>query len=69
MRFPDGYYENLARIKEVFPDKEVLRVEEVVRFTGKDRRTIVKYLPVHPKFGISVATLARCLADRDYIKV
>ena len=68
MRVPDGYYENIDRIKAAFPDKEVLRVEDVVRFTGKDRRTVIKYLPVHPKFGISVATLARCLSDKAYMK-
>lgn len=61
-REKEAYYENLERITNAFPEKELLTVAEVSRFLRKDPRTIKRILPFKKGLGISVATLARCLS-------
>ena len=55
-----GYRDQLARLNDFFPNKDMLTVSEVARFTGKDRKTIRKYLSPTP-LGISKVMLARYL--------
>lgn len=55
-----GYRDQIARLNEVFPNKDVLTVGEVAKYTGKDRKTIRKYLCPTP-LGISKVMLARFL--------
>ena len=53
-----SYRDNLERIKEAFPDKEILTLGEVIKFTGRSRPTVRKLFTLENNF-ISVATLAR----------
>ena len=53
-----SYRDNLERIKTMYPDKELLRVFEVQKFLGIDKRTIQKLFDFKNGY-ISVATLAR----------
>lgn len=57
-----AYRDNLERIIERFPGKEVLTIKEVSEFTGKNPRTVSKYFPIKKGLGISIATLARELS-------
>ena len=53
-----AYRDNLERIFNAFPEKEMLNVSDVKRFTGLDRENVKKLF--HFKNGyISVASLAR----------
>ena len=62
MRTKVDYIDNLQRIKEMFPSKELLTVGDVKRFTGiADNRTAKRRF-LFRENGISVATLARCLS-------
>lgn len=61
-REKEAYRDNLERIIEAFPGKEVLLVSEVARWLGKDPRTVKKLFPFKDGFGITIATLARCLS-------
>lgn len=61
----DTYRDNLERIKERYPTKEVMNVEETARFLGLERRTVKKHFAEEFSRGkglISVATLARRLS-------
>lgn len=53
-----AYRDNLERIKERFPDKELLSVSDVCEFCGKNYRTVKKLFEFKNNF-ISVAKLAR----------
>jgi hypothetical protein len=57
-REKEGYRDNLERIKEVFTDKEMLSISDVVRFTGMCYRSVMKRFTFKNKY-ISVADLAR----------
>lgn len=56
----NGYRDQIARLNEVFPNKDVLTIGEVAKYTGKDRKTIRKYLSFTP-LGISKVMLAKFL--------
>ena len=61
------YRENLALIREAFPDKAVLSIKEVCTFLQRDRRTLLKdhAFPaqlVGGKYNISVVSLARYMS-------
>ena len=58
----EAYRDNLELIMEMFPDKKVLTIKDVVRSTGRDYRTVRKHFPFIEGMGISVATLARLLS-------
>lgn len=51
------------RLKEFFPNKELLNIGDVARFVGLDRRTVKKRYPFTNN-GITVATLARALCHK-----
>lgn len=57
----EAYRDNLERIKNEFPTKEILNITEVTRYLGVDRGTVVKRFPFKRGY-ISVATLARELS-------
>lgn len=59
-----SYRDNLERVLEAFPSPhgEMLTVQEVARFLGKDPRTIKRIFPNIKPFGISKASLARFMA-------
>ena len=61
MREKAGYRDNLERIVERFPDKELLTKKDVAEFCGVDRRRVGKLFPFKNNL-ISVATLARELS-------
>ena len=52
---------NLERLNEFFPDRDLLSVTDVVRFTGRDRRTVVKFFNFRNNF-ISKVEVARTLS-------
>ena len=52
---------NLERLNEFFPDCDLLSVTDVVRFTGRDRRTVVKFFNFRNNF-ISKVEVARTLS-------
>lgn len=57
----EAYRDNLERIKDCFPTKELLNVSEVARFLGVDRGTVTRRFSFKTGY-ISVATLARELS-------
>ena len=62
MREKAAYRDNVERIKVMFPDKELLCVKDVVRFTGLSINTVKKVFKFMDGHYISVATLARALS-------
>lgn len=58
-REKEAYRDNLERIKEAFPDKEILSLKETAEFTGLNWRTVKKMFSFNQFNKISVATLAR----------
>lgn len=61
-REKEAYRDNLERICEKFPHKEVLNIKEVVEFTGMSRDFVRKAYPFSKDRVISKATLARALS-------
>ena len=57
-REKESYRDNIERISERFPGKEMLTVAEVVVYTGLDRRTVKKLFEFRENY-ISIAKLAR----------
>ena len=57
-----AYRDNLELIMKAYPEKMVLTVTEVSRYTGKDRKWCRKYLGVGGKSGTSITGLARALS-------
>ena len=55
----EGYRDNLERIKETFPNKELLNVKDVSTFTGLYKTTVKKVFKFADNGYISVASLAR----------
>ena len=60
-REKDGYRDNLARIIECYPDRELLNIRDVMEFTGLSRNTVRRYIRFNEHIGglISKADLAR----------
>lgn len=57
----DGYRDNLELLNEAFPEKNLLRVVDVEKFTGLSRNTVLKrfkFMAGKPKL-ISKADFAR----------
>ena len=54
-----SYRDNLERIIEKFPNKEFLKVKEVMEFTGLSYPTVKKLFTFNKSNFISIATLAR----------
>lgn len=58
----ETYRDNLERIINRFPGKEILTYKEVQEYTGKGYRVIKRLFP-EPKFGgIPIVLLARMLS-------
>lgn len=57
----EGFRDNMERLNEFFPDRELLSVTDVIRFTGRDRRTVVKFFNFRNNF-ISKVEVARTLS-------
>jgi len=55
------YRDNLERIKEMFPDKELLKPGDVARFAGCSVRTVRRRFDMSKGY-ISVANLARAIS-------
>jgi hypothetical protein len=60
-REKEAYRNNLERLCEAFPNKEMLTQKDVAKFTGLDYRTVKRIFPFRESF-ISKATLARCMS-------
>lgn len=54
-----SYRDNLERIKEFFPNKELLKVKDVQNFCGLNRKTVERLFGFSKDGYISVAKLAR----------
>ena len=57
----EGFRVQMERLNEFFPDCELLSVTDVIRFTGRDRRTVVKFFNFRNNF-ISKVEVARTLS-------
>lgn len=60
-REKENYRQNLERVKNMFPEKEVLTKSDVVKFSSLTYKTVVKMFPFKGNY-ISVASLASCLS-------
>lgn len=58
-REKESFRDNLMRVKEAFPLKELLKPTEVARFLGIDVRTARKMFSFNQHGYISAVTLAR----------
>lgn len=58
-REKESYRDNLERIKDAYPTKEMLNIKEVVDFTGLSRNAVVRMFTFNKNNYIAVATLAR----------
>jgi len=59
-REKEGFRENLALLNERFPDRDMLRVVDVMAFTGMSRNTVVKKIRFNAATSrVSKADLAR----------
>lgn len=58
-REKDSYRDNLERIKDAYPDKEMLSLKETADFIGLNYRTVKKMFSFNRFNKISVAMLAR----------
>jgi len=59
MRVKDGYYEQLQRITEAFPNRETITPCEVAKWLHKDVRTVKRIFTFRDGYGISIVQLAR----------
>ena len=57
----EGFRDNMERLNEFFPDRDLLSVTDVIRFAGRDRRTVVKFFNFRNNF-ISKVEVARTLS-------
>ena len=61
-REKEGFRDNLERLDEAFPGKELLTQREAAAYCGVCRQTIAKYVPAVPGGAkISKTSLARYL--------
>ena len=61
-RYKESYPDNMERLCEMFPDREMLTITDVAKYTGWSREKVVKYIPVKKNIGISKASLARFIS-------
>lgn len=62
-REKDGYRDNLERLNEMFPDRELLTIADVMDFCGVSRNTVKKWFKFNPTTKrISKADLARAVS-------
>lgn len=62
-KFPKNYEENLALVRERFPDRTMLTLKEVAELWGKSPITAKKVIApyYHRTLGISVANVAKLM--------
>ena len=60
-REKEDYRNNLERLCDAFPDKELLTKKDVIQFTGLNYRAVCRLYPFYKNY-ISKATLARHLS-------
>ena len=59
----EGFRDNLARLQEAFPDKELLTVSDVARYVGADRSTVRRWYKFNATtHRISKVDLARAIS-------
>lgn len=58
----ETYRINLDRLDEAYPNKNVLSISDVVRYTGLNYRTVKKFFPFTKGLGVSKITVAKILA-------
>ena len=56
----DQYRDNMVRLNEVFPDRDVLNLTDISRFTGMTPRTVRRNYPFSGKY-ISKADFSRLM--------
>lgn len=56
MRVKEGYYEQIERIAEIYPDKVALSVSETARVLGIDRRTVTALIKSKKLTATDVST-------------
>jgi len=61
-REKDAYRDNLERIIERFPGKEILTYKQVAEFLGINDKTVRKYFKEKRFGGIPIVLLARMLS-------
>ncbi len=61
-RETEYYRDNLSRIMEAFPEKEVLTLTDISKWWGVSSATVTRSLGIHKGDYISKATLARKMA-------
>ncbi len=59
-REKEGYRANFERLNEFFPDRDLLSVQDMIRFTGRNYRTVRKRFPFKDNY-ISKVEAARAL--------
>lgn len=62
-REKEGFREQLEDVAAFFKDKRVLSVNDVVRYTGLDYRTVRKRYVLHANLGVTTVQLARLLVN------
>lgn len=63
MREKEAYRDNLVRLDEAFPDRELLTRADVAKFTGLSRNRVGGLFPFDGKTNrIAKATLARAIS-------
>lgn len=60
-REKEGFRDNLVRLDEKFPDREIISLKDCARFLGIDTRTVKKRYKI-TKAGVSKVQLARLLS-------
>ncbi len=61
-RETEYYRDNLSRVIEAFPEKEVLTLTDIAKWWGVSSVTVTRRLGLHKGEYISKATLARKMA-------
>ena len=61
-----SYRDNLERIKEVYPNKEMLNVKNVATFCGLNRKTVLELFGFNK--GTSAVLYSHDASDRPYIR-
>ena len=58
----EGYRDNIERLDKFFPNAELLNVNDLVKFTGRNWRTVREFFPFKGCY-ISKAEAARTLSN------
>lgn len=61
-REKEGFRDNLERLDQAFPGREIISAADVADFTGLHITTVRKIYPIKPRIGISKVALARALS-------